>query len=89
MMSTVEKISIALTPQLADKARAMVESGDYATTSEVMREGLRLLIARRERHEQLRAEIQKGLDSGPPQPRRPIEEILAKGRATLAARLGA
>ena len=88
-MSTVEKLSIALTPQLAEKARQMVDSGDYATTSEVIREGLRLLIERRERLAQLRAEIQKGLDSGPAEPRQPIEEMLAAGRARLAQRSGA
>jgi antitoxin ParD1/3/4 len=88
-MSAVEKLSIALTPQLAQKAREIVASGDYATTSEVIREGLRLLIERRERLAQLRAEIQKGFDSGPAEPRRPIEEMLAAGRARLAQRRGA
>lgn len=84
-MSTVEKLSIALTPQLAAKAREMVESGDYATTSEVMREALRQLVARREAHAQLKAEIDKAWD-GPFGPPRSREEIRAAGMARLAAK---
>ena len=83
-MSTVEKLSIALTPQLAEKAREMVESGDYATTSEVVREGLRLLVERREKLAWLRAEIDKAWDSPPVEPRT-LEQIKAEGRARLAA----
>jgi antitoxin ParD1/3/4 len=81
-MSKVEKLSIALTPQLADQVRAGVESGDYATTSEMIRDGLRLLIERREGVRQLRAKIQKGLDSGPPSPREPLDDMLERLRTS-------
>ena len=71
----------------------LLESGRYSTASEVMREGLRL-IEEREEHRKtklatLRAEIQKGFDSGP------MEEvgdmfarIKAEGRKRLAAKNG-
>ncbi len=41
MPSTVEKITIALTQEIAKNVRAAVETGDYASTSEVVREALR------------------------------------------------
>jgi len=47
-MQTVEKMSIALTPEIAASVRMAVESGDYASSSEVIREALREWKARRE-----------------------------------------
>ena len=40
-MSTVEKISIALTPDLALLVKNAVDGGFYASTSELIREALR------------------------------------------------
>lgn len=34
-MSTVEKLSIALTPEMAREVRAAVKNGEYASSSEV------------------------------------------------------
>jgi antitoxin ParD1/3/4 len=92
-MTKVEKHSVALTPQLAATVRAAVEAGDYASTSEVIREAIREWTERRElraaKLADLRAAIQEGLDSGPPQPRRPLEEALADYRSQLKIRRGA
>jgi len=40
-MSGVEKLSVAVTSQQAAALRAAVEAGEYATTSEIIREALR------------------------------------------------
>lgn len=51
--------------------REMLASGRYASASEVVREGLRLMEEREEvrrvRLEALRADLQAGLDSGEPE----------------------
>ena len=40
-MAHVEKVSVALTSEMAAMMRQLVESGEYASASEVMREALR------------------------------------------------
>lgn len=40
-MANVQKVSIALTSEQVAALRAVVEAGEYATTSEVVREALR------------------------------------------------
>jgi antitoxin ParD1/3/4 len=40
-MANVEKVSITLTAEMAAAVRKAVESGEYASTSEVMRDALR------------------------------------------------
>lgn len=40
-MSAIQKISIALTGEQVASLKAVVEAGEYATTSEIMREALR------------------------------------------------
>jgi antitoxin ParD1/3/4 len=68
-MPNVEKLSIALTPEMAGLVRRAVESGEYATTSEVVREALREWKQRRtlqQRNiEELRQLWAEGLASGP------------------------
>jgi antitoxin ParD1/3/4 len=81
-------MNISLTPHLEDLVRAKVESGLYNSASEVMREALRLLQERDQlremRLDELRSEIQKGIDSGSATPL-DIEDIKVRGRQRLAA----
>lgn len=63
-MAGVEKISIALTPDLAAAVQEAVESGGYASTSEVIREALRDWREKRRLHEQQINEIRKLWDEG-------------------------
>lgn len=56
--------SIILKGRLNDFIEAQVQTGHYASASDVIRAGLRLLEEREVRIQHLRGEIQKGLDSG-------------------------
>ena len=62
-------MNVNLTPQLEELVRAKVSSGLYTSASEVVREALRLLVEqdqiRAAKLGELRAEIRKGLASGP------------------------
>ncbi len=60
--------SVALGEPFIKLERRKVESGEFAMTSEVVREAMRRYIAYDDRVEALRREIQKGIDSGPPLP---------------------
>ncbi|MBZ0256688.1 type II toxin-antitoxin system ParD family antitoxin [bacterium] len=65
----VEKISIALPPDMAASLREAVESGEYASSSEVVREALRDWKLKRKFEslelDELRRLIQDGINSGP------------------------
>ncbi|MGC5703570.1 type II toxin-antitoxin system ParD family antitoxin [Pseudomonas sp. NFXW11] len=45
-MRSTQQLSITLPNQMADVVKAKVASGEYATESEVIRDGLRALLAR-------------------------------------------
>jgi len=76
--------SYSLGAHFEDLIRRQVRSGRFASASEVVREGLRLIEARdaeREaRLEALRAEISRGRDSGPGIP---ADDAFARARARI------
>lgn len=80
-------MEIHLPQELQDMVRQKMESGRYNSTGEVIVEALWLLHyqdrLKEIKLEELRAEIQKGLDSGPAQPF-DFEGIKARGRERLA-----
>ena len=87
-MGKVQKVSIALTEELAETVRAAVASGDFGSSSEVVRAALREWGERRER---ARAEVElirrlwkEGVDSGPGE-FESIDEIIAEARRRHAA----
>ena len=68
-MADIRKISIALTGEQVSVLRAAVDSGEYATASEVVREALRDWQWKRELRiedlQRLRADWRAGKKSGP------------------------
>ena len=67
-MPTVEKLSIALTPEMAKEIRMVVKNGEYASSSEVIREALRDWHRKRafqdQEIEELRSLWREGVESG-------------------------
>jgi antitoxin ParD1/3/4 len=68
-MSNVQKISVALTPEFMALLKEAVDSGEYTSASEVIRDALRHWKERRAHQdlstEELRALWQRGVESGP------------------------
>ena len=68
-MSNVQKVSVALTPEFMALLRDAVDTGEYTSASEVIRDALRHWKQRRDARdlnvEELRQLWQEGVDSGP------------------------
>ena len=88
-MSNVTKISVALTSEMNDLVQQAVAGGEYATTSEVIREALREWKLRRTLRQHEAAELRQlwdeGLHSGPGQ-FADMQAIKQEARRRLAAR---
>jgi len=84
-MSAIERMTITMPAEMAATLRQTVAGGEYASTSEVVREALREWTRARdiERRDlqSLREAIQAGLNSGPGIP---AEEVFAELRARYA-----
>ena len=91
-MATVEKLSISLTSEIASDIRNAIKTGEYASTSEVIRDALRAWKRNREARsvavEALQRLWRDGVDSGQSAPLE-AEDIKRRGRERLAARLPA
>jgi len=83
-MRSTRQLSITLPNEMAELVRAKVEAGEYATESEVIRDGIRALFARdRAMEDWLRAEVVPAYDTLKAKPSR--VRSAKKVRATLAA----
>ena len=84
-MANVKKMSIALTPEMAAMVRQAVATGEYASSSEIMREALREWKRRRNDREQAVAELGRLWDDGVASgPLSPIDEAFDRIRDKLA-----
>ncbi|PZM15879.1 type II toxin-antitoxin system ParD family antitoxin [Rhizobium tubonense] len=87
-MANVEKITIALTPEMAGFVRSAVDAGEYASTSEAIRDAVREWKERRDllgyTVEELRELVQEGIDSGP-SPRASMDDVKAEARRRFDA----
>lgn len=87
-MPTVDKITIALTPELSALVRESVEQGDYASTSEVIRDALRdwkhKRALQKQEIEELRQLWDAGVKSGPGRFRN-MDDIIQEARSRFEA----
>lgn len=88
-MRTTQQFSITVPNEMADMIRAKVQSGEYASESEVIRDGLRVLQARdRALEKWLRDEVVPAYDAFKADPSRgiPIDDVRASLEAHWAAK---
>lgn len=89
-MGAIERLTITLTAEMAQAVKGAVTAGEYASSSEIVREALRdwrhkRALQQRDRNA-LRADIQAGLDDAEAGRVRDFdaERIVQKGRSRLA-----
>ena len=87
-MPEIQKVSVALTAEQIDSLKAAVNAGEYATTSEIVREAIRdwqlKRQLRQEDIEHLRRLWNEGKASGAARPI-DFERLKRRGRARAAA----
>jgi antitoxin ParD1/3/4 len=90
--STIERLTITMPADMAALIKDAVAGGDYASTSEVVREAMREWKAKRavqlQEFVNLKADIDKGLADLAAGRTKPFDsaEIIERGRKLLAAR---
>src|SRR6267154_437705 len=86
VVAEIQKVSVALTSEQIAALKAAVEAGEYATTSEIVREAIRDWQLKRELRQEdikrLRQLWDEGKASGPTKPF-DIERTIAAARARL------
>lgn len=84
-MRSTQQFSITLPNEMADAVRAKVAAGEYATESEVIRDGLRVLLARdRAVEDWLRKDVASAYDKLKADPSRAVEVSAVKARLAAA-----
>lgn len=81
-MATAEKISITLTPEMNRIIKKRVKAGDFASSSELIREALRVWQKREEQHLESLAAIRAHLQAAIDDPRASVsaEEVFDRLR---------
>jgi putative addiction module CopG family antidote len=84
-MRSTQQFSITLPNEMAEAVRAKVAAGEYATESEVIRDGLRVLLARdRALEDWLRKDVASAYDAVKADPSRAVGVGAVKARLAAA-----
>ncbi len=84
-MGKLERITFTIPEELAAKLRAAVESGAYATNSEIVREAVRNWSEKQERKDAENAAIRELLDAARAGGRRSAESVLERALERIEA----
>jgi antitoxin ParD1/3/4 len=86
-MSTIEKISIALPPEMVAQVKGAVETGEYASSSEVIRDALRDWNQKRTLRQQGVEELRKVWNQAleDKTPGTPVDEVFDRLESKYAA----
>jgi antitoxin ParD1/3/4 len=80
MAQSAEKISVTITPEMLRVIRESVESGEYGSTSEALRDAVRVWQRERQEHAErlkaIRARLRRSLAD--PRPSIPLEEAFER-----------
>lgn len=86
-MANIERMTITMPPEMAATLRNAVDGGEYASTSEIIREAIRDWTRARDNElrdlEALREAIRTGIGSGPAIP---VEQVFAELRARYSTK---
>ncbi len=74
-MGKLERITVTMPEEMAAKMRAAVDSGEYATTSEIVRDAMRDWSDQQERRQVALARLRGMLAEAEAGPSRPAEEV--------------
>ncbi len=86
-MRSTQQFSITLPNEMAEAVRAKVAGGEYATESEVIRDGLRVLLARDQVVENwLRKDVAAAYDALKANPSRAVAVGAVKARLAAASK---
>jgi len=86
-MRSTQQLSITLPNDMAEAVRAKVASGEYATDSEVIRDGLRVLLARdRVVEDWLHRDVAATFDAMKADPSRAVSAKDVKARLAAVAK---
>ncbi|MDZ4778640.1 MAG: type II toxin-antitoxin system ParD family antitoxin [Planctomycetia bacterium] len=89
-MRSTQQFNITLSDDKAEMVRAKVASGEYATETEVLRDGLRVLLARdRAVHAWLQTEVAAAYDALKKDPSRAVSACKVRARLAEAHRKAA
>lgn len=85
-MQNAEKISVTMTPEMMQVIRASVASGEYASTSEALRDAVRIWQRERQEHAERMAAIRQRVkvSADDPRPSVSADEVMTRLQALHA-----